>query len=67
MNKHETKILVVDDEPDIRNVVKDILEDEGYLVTMAADADNARQLFSADDFDLVLLDIWMPGQPVCTI
>jgi len=62
MNKHETKILVVDDEPDIRNVVKDILEDEGYLVTMAADADNARQLFSADDFDLVLLDIWMPGQ-----
>jgi len=54
-------ILVVDDEPDIRNLVKEILEDEGFNVEVAKDAEQARQ--QREDFspDLVLLDIWMPG------
>jgi DNA-binding NtrC family response regulator len=54
-------ILVVDDEPDIRNLVKEILEDEGFNVEVAEDAEQARQ--QREDFspDLVLLDIWMPG------
>ncbi len=55
-----TKILVVDDEPDIRALLKDILEDEGYLVDLAENAQQAvasRQAFAPD---LVLLDIWMP-------
>ena len=62
MTTQDTRILVVDDEPNIRNVVKDILDDEGYQVSVAKDAETASQMFSESDFDLVLLDIWMPGQ-----
>lgn len=58
MNK--TQILVVDDEPDIRELVKDILEDEGFEVTTAKDADSAREARRARKPDLILLDIWMP-------
>lgn len=53
-------ILVVDDEPDIRNLIGEILEDEGYRVTMAADAVVAREAVSTERPDLVLLDIWLP-------
>jgi len=52
---------VVDDEPDIRALVKEILEDEGFDVAIAADAVQARELRLSFDPDLVLLDIWMPG------
>lgn len=62
MKTNDTRILIVDDEPNIRNVVKDILEDEGYVVTAAADAAVAKKLFSKNDYELVLLDIWMPDQ-----
>jgi len=55
------KILVVDDEPDIRTLVKEILEDEGFSVATAADAVQARELRLSFIPDLVLLDIWMPG------
>lgn len=54
------KILVVDDEPDIRGLLKDILEDEGYVVEVAADGESARQAYDSLKPDLVLLDIWMP-------
>lgn len=53
-------ILVVDDEPDICTLIKDILEDEGYDVTTASDAKNARNARRQRRPDLVLLDIWMP-------
>ncbi|MDH5614263.1 MAG: response regulator, partial [Gammaproteobacteria bacterium] len=53
-------ILVVDDEPDICTLVKDILEDEGYDVTTAQDAKSARDARRHRRPDLVLLDIWMP-------
>jgi len=53
-------ILVVDDEPDIRSLVKEILEDEGYEVTTAEDARGAREARRARRPDLILLDIWMP-------
>jgi len=56
----QTKILVVDDEPDIRELVREILEDEGYEVSMAEDGSAARKAFARDTPDLVLLDIWMP-------
>jgi two-component system nitrogen regulation response regulator NtrX len=55
-----TRILVVDDEPDIRFLLKDILEDEGYLVDVAEHAKAANEKRSANNPDLVLLDIWMP-------
>lgn len=53
-------VLVVDDEPDIRAMVKDILEDEGYRVDVAANAAAARSALATVTPDLVLLDIWMP-------
>ena len=54
-------ILVVDDEPDIRQVVQDVLEGEGFEVLKADGADSARLAWKEHDIDLVLLDIWMPG------
>jgi len=53
-------ILVVDDEPDIRNLLQEILEDEGYDVSVAEDGESARQAHRDRRPDLVLLDIWMP-------
>ncbi|WP_126457046.1 sigma-54-dependent transcriptional regulator [Sulfuriflexus mobilis] len=53
-------ILVVDDEPDIRNLVQEILIDEGYDVTVAENAAAARAARRARRPDLILLDIWMP-------
>ncbi len=53
-------VLVVDDEGDIRTLIDEILSDEGYEVTVAADAAEARSARDQDKFDLVLLDIWMP-------
>lgn len=53
-------ILVVDDEPDICTLVKDILEDEGYDVATASDAKSARNARRHRRPDLVLMDIWMP-------
>ena len=54
------RVLVVDDEPDIRQTIKDILEDEGYLVDVAASAAEAREARRRQRPDAVLLDIWMP-------
>ena len=54
-------ILVIDDEPDIRNLVCEILEDEDYEVSVAENADEAREQRRLRRPDLVLLDIWMPG------
>lgn len=53
-------ILVVDDEPDIRGLVKEILEDEGYRVDSAENGTKAREAMRHERPDLVLLDIWMP-------
>jgi DNA-binding NtrC family response regulator len=53
-------ILVVDDEPDIRNLVKEILEDEHYVVATAEDGRAAREALREKRPDLILLDIWMP-------
>jgi DNA-binding NtrC family response regulator len=52
-------VLVVDDEPDIRELVRDILEDEGYTVTTAEGGEAARKARRARRPDLILLDIWM--------
>ena len=53
-------VLVVDDEPDIRELVKDILVDEGYDVVTADNGANARKALRDRRPDLLLLDIWMP-------
>ncbi len=60
-------VLVVDDEADIRALIKDILTDESYGVTVAANASEARSARASDKFDLVLLDIWMPDTDGITL
>jgi len=54
------RVLVVDDEPDIRQTVRDILEDEGYIVDTAESAAAAREARRQQRPDVVLLDVWMP-------
>jgi two-component system nitrogen regulation response regulator NtrX len=53
-------ILVIDDEPGIRNTIRDILEDERYRVTLAEDAVVGLDLLEKSTPDLVLLDVWLP-------
>ena len=60
-------VLVVDDEADIRALIKDILSDENYDVTGAADANEARRARALRKFDLILLDIWMPDTDGITL
>ena len=53
-------ILVVDDEPDIRHLLQEILEDEGFNVEVAENGETARQAYRQHQPNLILLDIWMP-------
>ena len=62
-----SRILVVDDEADIRGLLKEILSEEGYDVEVAADAGQARSSRAAQVPDLVLLDIWMPDTDGITL
>src|SRR3989339_916883 len=55
-----SEILVVDDEPGIRELMREILEEEGYEVRMAENGTAARVALDEKIPDLVLLDIWMP-------
>jgi DNA-binding NtrC family response regulator len=61
------KILVVDDESDIRRLLQEILTEEGYEVEVAADAGQARAARARQTPDLVLLDIWMPDTDGITL
>jgi len=67
MNAQTPRILVVDDEPDIRRLVCEILEDEGYQVAAAENAGAARELKKSQAPDLILLDIWMPDTDGITL
>src|ERR1700710_2988719 len=62
-----SRILVVDDEADIRGLLKEILSEEGYEVEVAADATQARSSRASQVPDLVLLDIWMPDTDGITL
>lgn len=57
-----TKILVADDNPEIREIIRILLSGEGYDITEAPDGKSAVELTRSTDFDLVILDIMMPGQ-----
>ena len=58
--KNKIKILIVDDEENIRISLKDILEDEGYDVFLAENAQKAKDFKNKESISLILLDIWMP-------
>lgn len=62
------KILIVDDENDIAELISDILEDEGYLTVIKNNGTDAVNAVKEEDFDLILLDVMMPdlsGTEVC--
>ena len=56
----KTNILIVDDEQDIRESLKDILEDEGHNIFLAENAKVASVIKDKESIELILLDIWMP-------
>ena len=64
MNEDSTfgKILIIDDEKDNTEIIKDILEDVSYTTMLARSAGEAKAILAANDFDLILMDVWMPGQ-----
>jgi len=64
MNEDSTfgKILIIDDEKDNTEIIKDILEDVSYTTMLARSAAEAKAILAANDFDLILMDVWMPGQ-----
>lgn len=64
---NSARILVVDDEADIRGLVQEILTEEGYDVEVAANAAEARQARTRGNHDLTLLDIWMPDTDGITL
>jgi DNA-binding NtrC family response regulator len=61
------RILITDDEPEICRLVQEILEDEGFIVSSAGNAEEARIALKEFEPDLVLLDIWMPGTDGITL
>jgi len=62
MNKFNAHILVVDDDDGIRELVKQYLLKNNFLITTAKDAKDAKEKISFVKFDLIVLDIMMPGQ-----
>lgn len=58
-----SKILLVDDDPDIRSLTRTFLEHEGYGVFSSGDAERAAQIFrSVSEIDLLVTDLYMPGK-----
>jgi two-component system phosphate regulon response regulator OmpR len=61
-SQHRAHILAVDDDDRLRDLLKRFLTREGYDVTTAKDAASARKLMATMSFDLVILDVMMPGE-----
>ena len=62
MDKNKIHILVVDDDDRIRELIKQYLKDNNFIVSTALDAENAKLKISQFKFDLIVLDVMMPGQ-----
>ena len=60
---HGRRVLVIDDEPSVREVVVSVLRRHGYAVEEAGDGATALAVLAEGDFDVVLTDISMPGEP----
>jgi two-component system nitrogen regulation response regulator NtrX len=62
-----TKILIVDDEQSIRATLGKILEDEGHRTALCESGEEALAQFARDEFDLIILDLWLPGVDGMTV
>ena len=56
-----SRILVVDDEPGIRQSLTGVLEDEGYSASAVRSGEECLEELAGGGYDLVLLDVWLPG------
>jgi two-component system nitrogen regulation response regulator NtrX len=61
------KILIVDDEQSIRSTLGKILEDEGHGTVLCDSGEEALAQFARDEFDLIILDLWLPGVDGMTV
>jgi DNA-binding response OmpR family regulator len=61
-NDDASHLLVVDDDTRIRDLLNRYLKDQGFRVTVAGDADEARRKLRGLDFDLIIMDVMMPGE-----
>ena len=61
-NEYSAKLLVVDDDPDIRHILKEFFQEEGYEVWTAADSLQMRNMLTGNQFDAILLDLTFPGK-----
>jgi len=62
MNKFKAHVLIVDDDDRIRELIKQYLNENNYLVTSASSAEEAKEKILIIKFDIIILDIMMPGQ-----
>ena len=62
MKKYKAHVLVVDDDDRIRELLKEYLTEENYLISTSNNAENAKQKIEMIKFDIIILDIMMPGQ-----
>ena len=62
MENKSKHILIVDDDDRIRNLLKDYLTENRYIVSTAENADNAKEKLAFIKFDIIILDVMMPGQ-----
>ena len=62
MSSQESHVLIVDDDERIRALLGRFLRKNGFMVTMARDAAQARRLLAGLEFDLIVLDVMMPGE-----
>ncbi|KUJ78143.1 two-component system response regulator [Ruegeria marisrubri] len=62
MSEKDSHLLIVDDDERIRDLLKKFLIRNGFLVTAARDAAHARRVLSGLDFDLIVMDVMMPGE-----
>jgi len=67
MVENAVKILVVDDEEEICNFLKDYLEVNGFEAFTANDGDQMRDVMAKEDINLVILDLVMPGEDGLTL
>ena len=62
MENNKTHILIVDDDNRIRNLLKEYLSENNYIISTSENAENAKIKLEHFKFDLIVLDVMMPGQ-----
>ena len=62
MENNKTHILIVDDDNRIRNLLSEYLKENDYIISTSENAENAKTKLTYFKFDLIVLDVMMPGQ-----